>query len=292
MPGTSDDTPALVALGRRLYFERGISLAKTQACNDCHLLDHQQAGVDYRPTSKGAKGEFGKRNAPTVLNAGFQIVQFWDGRAADLVEQAKGPVLNPVEMAMRTEKEVVDQLTSTEGYPGDFARAFPGQEQPMTFDNVARAIAAFERTLVTPARFDRYLRGETKALMRVEKAGLQRFVDTGCSDCHNSYPIGGRTLRKFGVYHPYKNEQDLGRYEITKQEEDRFVFKVPMLRNVTQTFPYFHDGQVSTLPEAIRLMAWMQLDTVLGPREIDEIVRFLRTLEAEHPVSIAPPKPR
>jgi cytochrome c peroxidase len=289
MPGSQSDTPEMVELGRKLFFERGISLNKSQSCNDCHRLDEHQAGVDNHPTSKGAKGLSGKRNSPTVLNAGFQAAQFWDGRSADLVAQAKGPLLNPIEMAMRTEEDVANLLKSREDYRSGFARAFPDQAIPVTFDNAVRAIAAFERTLITPSRFDRYLKGETEFLTRAERRGLKRFVNTGCFACHSSHSIGGRLLRQFGIYHPYENKADTGRYEVTGRETDRLVFKVPMLRNVTLTAPYFHDGRVSTLPEAVRLMAWMQLDTVLSPAEVDEIVRFLHALEAEHPLDVSPP---
>lgn len=289
MPGSLDDSPEMIALGRKLFFERDISLNKSQACSDCHPLDGRGSGVDNLPTSKGAIGSSGKRNAPTVLNAGFQVVQFWDGRADDLVKQAKGPLLNPMEMAMRTEEDVVNRLKEREEYPRGFARAFPQQEEPVTFPNIARAIAAFERTLVAPSRFDRFLKGESGALAEKEKKGLQRFVDIGCVECHNSYPVGGRSLRKVGIHHPYENQADSGRHGITGQEEDKFVFKVPMLRNVTRTAPYFHDGKVAALPEAVRLMAWMQLDKVLSPREIDEIVTFLAALAAEQPINGSPP---
>jgi cytochrome c peroxidase len=287
MPGSQADTPAMVALGRKLFFEQGISLTKSQSCHDCHQLDQRHAGGDGLPTSKGAKGLLGKRNAPTVLNAGFELAQFWDGRAADLVEQAKGPVLNPAEMAMRTPEEVADRLKGMEGYRLAFKAAFPDQAEPVTFDNAARAIAAFERTLITPARFDRYLKGETSALTYEEKRGLDRFTHTGCVECHSSYTVGGRLFEKAGVFHTYPNQEDLGRYEVTHREEDKLVFKVPMLRNVTLTAPYFNDGHESSLPEAIRLMAWIQLDTELSPSDIEEIVSFLHTLEAEHPGDIA-----
>jgi cytochrome c peroxidase len=289
MPDSQSDTPEIIDLGRKLFFEKEISLTKSQACNDCHRLDYQKAGVDNLPTSKGAKGISGKRNSPTVLNAGFEVAQFWDGRASDLVEQAKGPLVNPIEMAMRTEKDVVKRLKSSADYRRRFDLAFPEQAEPVTFDNVARAIAAFERTLITPSRFDRYLKGETEALSSKEKAGLDRFMDTGCIECHNSYTVGGRMLQKLGIYHPYENKSDTGRYKITGQKEDRFVFKVCMLRNVTLTAPYFHDGRISALSEAVRLMAWMQLDIELSPREIDEIIRFLHTIEAEQPLNIMPP---
>lgn len=289
MPGSLEDSPAMIALGRKLFFERDISLNKSQACSDCHPLDGRRAGVDNLPTSKGAIGSSGKRNAPTVLNAGFQMAQFWDGRADDLVKQAKGPLLNPIEMAMRTEEDVVHRLQGREDYHRGFARAFPQEAEPVTFPNMAQAIAAFERTLVAPSRFDRFLKGETKALAEAEKKGLQRFVEIGCVECHNSYPVGGRSLRKVGIYHPYENQADSGRHGITGQEEDKFVFKVPMLRNVTHTAPYFHDGKVAALPEAVRLMAWMQLDKVLSPREIEEIVNFLAALAAEQPINGSPP---
>lgn len=282
MPGSENDTPEMAALGKKLFFERGISVTKTQSCNDCHRIDDRQAGVDHKPTSLGAKGLSGPRNSPTVFNAGFQQHQFWDGRAADLVEQAKGPLLNPIEMAMRTEKEVVDRLKELDDFDRDFKLAFPDQREPISFDNIARAIAAFERTLIAPSRFDRYLSGRTNALTVAEKNGLNRFVDTGCVECHSAAPVGGRLMKKLGVYHPYENTSDVGRFQITSQDEDLFVFKVCMLRNVTLTAPYFHDGKVSTLAEAIRLMARLQLDTELAPSEIAEIKSFLSSLENEN----------
>ena len=289
MPGSENDTPQLVALGRKLFFERGLSLTRTQACNDCHRLDNMMSGVDYEPTSLGAKGTSGSRNAPTVLNAGFHRVQFWDGRAADLVEQAKGPVMNPVEMAMPDENEVVSRLKNSPEYPSLFKRAFPNQQDPVTFDNMAIAIAAFERTLVTPSRFDRYLKGDMDAVTPAEMAGLMRFVDTGCVECHSGIPVGGCLFKKLGVYHPYDNLSDTGRFNVTHDQQDMFVFKVPSLRNVTLTPPYFSDGQGSTLQEAIRLMAWMQLDKKLDPVEIGQIVSFLNTLDAESPDKLAGP---
>lgn len=280
MPGAEGDSPDLVALGRRLFFERGLSVTRTQSCNDCHRLDGASNGADSTPTSKGAKGQAGRRNSPTVLNAGFQKVQFWDGRARDLPDQAKGPMLNPIEMGMRAAQDVVAFLASSEEYRRAFRAAFPGRRDPVTFDNAAAAIAAFERTLVAPARFDRYLGGRTDALTAEEQRGLQGFIAAGCPDCHNGALLGGGSLQRLGVYRPYSDDADLGRYEITRRPEDKSVFKVPMLRNVTATAPYFHDGRVADLREAIRLMAWLQLDLRLDPAQAGEIASFLHALEA------------
>ena len=283
MPGSEGDTPEMISLGRKLYFERKISLTQTQSCNDCHRLDNMMSGVDYEPTSIGVKGISGARNSPTVLNAGFQRMQFWDGRAHDLIEQAKVPLLDPIEMAMPDGNEVVSRLKNAGDYPRLFKRAFPNEQEPVTFDNTIRAIVAFERTLITPARFDRYLKGDMDAITMEEERGLMRFVDTGCAECHGSFLVGGRQLKKLGRYHSYSNQSDAGRYAVTHDEEDRGVFKVPTLRNITLTPPYFYDGRVSTLPEAVRLMAWMQLDTKLKFSEIDEIICFLNTLDSERP---------
>jgi cytochrome c peroxidase len=283
MPGSENDTPERIALGKRLYFERGISLYKNKSCNDCHFLNRGQAGADYTPTSKGATGVFGKRNSPTVINAGFQSMQFWDGRAPDLAAQAKGPILNPVEMALRTPEEVLAVLRQTKGYPEAFRRAFPGDADPFTYDNLAEAIAAFERTLVAPGRFDRFLDGQQDALSAQEKRGITKFIQYRCVECHSWATVGGRLYHKLGKHHPYKNTDDVGRYEVTKKEEDRYVFKVPMLRNVTRTAPYFHDGQVATLKEAVRLMGRLQLDLRLTSRDISDLIAFLHTLEGNPP---------
>jgi cytochrome c peroxidase len=279
MPGSENDTPEKVALGKQLYFEQGISCNKTQSCNDCHLLTEGRAGVDNTPTSKGATGTFGKRNSPTVINAGFQTAQFWDGRATDLIEQAKGPVLNPIEMGMPNADEVVKRVKQIAGYEEAFRRAFPGDLEPITYDHIAAAIAAFERTLVAPSRFDKLLAGDANALTAQEKRGLAAFVENSCIECHSGATIGGRMYRKIGHLRPYENNTDLGRYEITKKEEDRQVFKVPMLRNVTRTQPYFHHGQVPDLEEAVHLMGELQLDIELSHEMIKDIIAFLGALE-------------
>jgi len=283
MPGSETDTPERIALGKRLYFERGISLNKTKSCHDCHLLTKNRPGTDNTPTSKGATGVFGKRNTPTVINAGYQSMQFWDGRAHNLAEQAKGPILNPIEMAIRTPEDVIALLKKEPDYAEAFRRAFPGDADPMTYDNLAEAIAAFERTLIAPGRFDRMLAGDQGAMNAREKRGLTKFIQYRCVECHTWATVGGRLYAELGRFHPYTDTADLGRYEETKKKEDRLVFKVPMLRNVTRTPPYFSDGKVATLEEAVRLMGWHQRDMRLTRSDIADLIAFLRTLEGNPP---------
>lgn len=278
MPGSEKDTPEMVELGRKLYFDVRLSINDTQSCNSCHLLDNKKGGVDNKTTSTGAKGDIGDRNAPTVLNAGFHLAQFWDGRAKDLVEQAKGPILNPVEMAMPSEKAVVDKLSKIEEYPPLFAKAFPGQKNPLTYQNIAEAIAAFERTLITRDRFDDFMDGNLTALNTEELEGLELFLNTGCIQCHNGALLGGNSYRKTGQINAYENTKDLGRFNVTKNDADKYVFKVPSLRNVALTSPYFHDGQVKTLEEAVTKMAYLQLNVQLEESKARKIAKFLNTL--------------
>ena len=179
MPGAEKDTPEIVSLGQRLFNERKLSANGTQSCNSCHRIDSKMGGVDNEPTSVGAFGKRGGRNSPTVLNAGFQMAQFWDGRAPSLEHQAKGPILNPIEMAMESDNAAIKRLRETSEYPGLFKKAFPQENEPITYDNVARAIAAFERTLVTHDRFDDFQNGDTKALNATELKGLKLFIETG-----------------------------------------------------------------------------------------------------------------
>jgi cytochrome c peroxidase len=278
MPGAENDTPTQVELGRKLYFDARLSENNTQSCNTCHRVDQGRAGVDNEPTSSGAFGKRGDRNSPTTFNAGFHLAQFWDGRAANLKEQAKGPVLNPVEMAMPTEVEVVARLTADPEYPRLFATAFPAQEKPLTYDNMARAIEAFERTLVTRDRFDDFLKGQDDALTAIEREGLNTFLTTGCTTCHSGPLLGGMSYQKMGLVQPYSNQADLGRFAVTQDEDDKFKFKVPALRNIAATHPYFHDGKVGTLHEAVRTMASLQLGTELTRQQEDSLVAFLRSL--------------
>jgi cytochrome c peroxidase len=278
MPGAERDLPATVALGQKLYFEKRLSVNSKQSCNDCHMIDQHRAGVDNEPTSEGAHGKRGDRNSPTTLNAGFHFVQFWDGRAKDLVEQAKGPVLNPVEMAMPDEKEVVKRLEADPRYRKLFKAAFPGEKEPINYHNFARAVAAFERTLITHDRFDDFLKGNDKALNAQELQGLNLLLTVGCTTCHVSPTIGGNMYQKIGLIHPYANTNDVGRIKVTGEEWDLYRFKVPSLRNVALTYPYFHDGQAHNLRSAVKQMAYMQLGKELTDNELSSLTAFLNSL--------------
>ncbi|MCA9510565.1 MAG: cytochrome-c peroxidase [Myxococcota bacterium] len=272
------DSDARVELGRALYYDKRLSKNHDVACNSCHQLD--RFGVDGEPTSPGHQGQRGDRNSPTSLNAALHIAQFWDGRAADVEAQAKGPVLNPVEMAMPSAEAVESTLRSIPGYAPMFEAAFPEEDQPVTFDNMALAIAAFERRLVTPGAFDAFLRGDAGALDAQQQRGLATFMDTGCITCHNGPTIGGKSFQKLGLVHPYETA-DLGREKLTGNASDRHVFKVPGLRNIAETGPYFHDGSIATLDEAIRLMAHHQLGKELDDAQVADIAAFLRALTGD-----------
>lgn len=277
MPGAEKDTAALVALGKDLYFEKALSKNNSQSCNSCHKVDGNGGGVDNEATSPGAFGKRGGRNSPTSLNAGFQFAQFWDGRAEDLKAQAKGPVLNPVEMAMTDEAEVVKRLSEMPKYVAQFKAAFPDAKEAVTYDNMAEAIAAFERTLVTHDRFDDFLKGSDTALNAIELKGLNEFLTLGCTTCHYGPVIGGQVYQKIGLVNPYPTD-DKGRSEVTKDEDDQYKFKVPMLRNIALTAPYFHKGQVGSLEEAVKAMAWYQLGKEISSEQSRAVVAFLRTL--------------
>ncbi len=290
MPGAEADSPELVALGRSLWFEKRLSVTGTQSCNDCHRLDGEKpTGSDGEPTSNGARGAKGPRNSPSVKNAGYHVAQFWDGRARTLEEQAAGPILNPVEMAMPDAAAVEAALRGASEYGAPFAAAFPGEESPITLRNTARALAAFERTLKTRDRLDDFLRGDLDALSHREAAGLKLFLATGCTTCHNSPTIGANQFQVLGLVKEWKTK-DEGRFAVTKNEEDRKKFKVPSLRNAVATGPYFHDGSVGRLDEAVRKMAWHQLGKELTDDEISSIVAFLGAL-ADRSGPVAPPAP-
>ncbi|MCA9504195.1 MAG: c-type cytochrome [Spirochaetaceae bacterium] len=275
---TNPLTPAKIDLGRMLYYDTRLSKNHDVACNSCHKLD--AFGVDGEPTSPGHRGQRGERNSPTVYNAALHLAQFWDGRAEDVEAQAKGPVLNPIEMASPSEEHVVGVLASIPGYVTAFAEAFPDDETPLSYDNMARAIGAFERKLITPGPFDRFLAGDLDALDPAERRGLDAFLSLGCISCHNGATVGGLQYRKLGQIFPYETK-DPGRFNVTGNEADRFVFKVPSLRNVAETGPWFHDGSITSLEEAVRLMGYHQLGLTLEPKQIADLSAFLRSLTGE-----------
>lgn len=270
-----------VNLGRMLYYDARLSRGQDVSCNTCHALD--KYGVDAEPVSTGFKGQKGTRNSQTVYNAAGHFVQFWDGRAPTVEEQAKGPILNPVEMGMPDQKRVIAVLRSMPEYGEAFKKAFPGVKDPVTFDNVGQAIGAFERKLVTSARWDKFLGGNQTALTDTEKAGLNTFLDTGCQTCHSGAYLGGSLFQKLGAVKPWTEDKDLGRFDVTKQDSDKQFFKVPSLRNVEKTAPYFHDGSVKTLEEAVVDMGNYQLGKTLSSAEVTSIISFLKTLTGDLP---------
>lgn len=279
-----------IELGKMLYFDPRLSASNLISCNTCHNIG--LGGVDLQETSIGHGWQKGPRNAPTVLNAVFNIAQFWDGRAKDLEAQAKGPVQASVEMNNKPER-VVETLKSVPGYLPLFKKAFPGDGDPITFDNMARAIEVFEATLITPdARFDRYLRGERKALSAKEQEGLRLFMAKGCSACHNGVNIGGAGYFPFGVKESpaadVRPTEDLGRYKVTNTAADKYVFKSPSLRNIDLTPPYFHSGKVWKLSDAVRIMGSAQLGISLDDDEGGKIVAFLHTLTGRQPKIVYP----
>ncbi len=273
-------SPALVELGKKLYFDPRLSKSGFISCNSCHNLS--MGGTDNLPTSIGDKWQQGPINAPTVLNSRMNLAQFWDGRAKDLKAQAGGPIANPGEMAF-THQLAVEVLESIPAYVGEFEKAFgsPGVD----IDRVTTAIAAFEETLVTPnGRFDKWLKGDKKALSAQELAGYELFKDSGCVACHNGEAVGGSSFQKMGVMEPYQTKSKAeGLAGVTGKDADRFNFKVPTLRNVEMTYPYFHDGAYWTLTEVVDLMGRLQLGKTFSPEENASIVAFLKTLTGDQP---------
>jgi cytochrome c peroxidase len=286
-PGNYKMTDALVNLGRMLWYDKRLSKSQQQNCNSCHLLDRY--GVDGFPLSIGHDNKPVRRNAQSVYNAAFHVAQFWDGRAPTVEEQAKMPIMSQTEMSMKSPAQVEAILRSIPGYVTAFAAAFPDDPNPITFDHLAQSIGAFERRLVTPSRFDRFLNGEYGQLSPEEQRGLARFISTGCVTCHVGVTVGGLMFKKLGEVEPYQTA-DNGRFDITGLESDRHVFKVQSLRNIVKTAPYLHDGSIQTLPEMVRLMGRYQLGKQLTDAEIAEIITFLNSLTGEIPANyIIPP---
>lgn len=278
MPGSHEDTPAKIQLGERLYFETALSFNRSQSCNTCHNLLNGGAGTDNRSTSPGAGGNNGTRNSPSTWNAGLQFAQFWDARVATLEQQAEHPILNPAEMGLETKSQAIERLRALD-YQQLFAQAYPQHEEPLNFPNLVAALASFQRTLISQDRFDTYLGGDLNALSPLEQRGLQLFIWTGCNGCHNGPLLGGDSIMKLGVVHPYPNGQDTGRAQVTGERGKRFFFKVPPLRNVGLTAPYFHDGAVSRLEQAVSDTAWHQLGVRMSSEDAGAISAFLRSLD-------------
>ncbi len=284
LPGVTASAPK-VELGKMLYFDPRISASHAISCNSCHNVG--LGGADAQETSIGHQWQRGGRNAPTVFNAVFNTAQFWDGRAKDLEAQAGGPMVNPIEMASPKE-HVGEQLAAIPGYLSAFRAAFPGEANPVTLANAQKAIAVFEATLITPnAPFDRYLRGDASALSASQRDGLRIFIDKGCAGCHRGINIGGGMYAPFGVVEKPGAEllppNDKGRFIVTKSATDAYVFKVPTLRNIALTAPYFHSGRSWDLRQAVAVMGASQLGTELLPGEIEAIVAFLDSLTGEQP---------
>ncbi|HEV3511404.1 MAG TPA: cytochrome c peroxidase [Candidatus Sulfotelmatobacter sp.] len=276
-------TEAKVKLGRILYYDPRLSANQQISCNTCHPLDAY--GAQSTPVSTGFKNQKGSRNAPTVYNAAGHFVQFWDGRAPTVEEQAKGPILNPVEMAMPSNAATVRVIKSMPEYVALFQAAFPKEKDPVTYNNMALAIGAFERGLVTPSRWDAFIEGNRSALTEEQKEGFNTFAATGCQWCHAGTYVGGESYQKLGVVKPWPNQQDQGVYQRTKDEVDKMVFKVPSLRNIKKTGPYFHDGSVATLDEAIRNMAVHQRGVTLTNTQVKSIEAWMDSLTGEIPAS-------
>jgi len=271
---------ALVTLGRMLYFEPLISRTGKISCNTCHPLD--KYGTTAARFSTGINGQIGRRNAPSVYNTSGHVALFWDGRAANLTQQAMAPLTSPTEMGMEP-TALMKTLGAIPEYRELFQRAFPNETQPIQLLNVATAIAEFERGLNTPAPWDRYLRGDIDALSAQQKEGAKLFANLGCMVCHTGAYVGGTMFEKVGVFVPWPNQLDHGRREITHEPSDDMVFKVPSLRNVAQTAPYFHDGSAASLDTAVRMMATHQLGVDLTEAEAKLIVAWLGSLTGEIP---------
>lgn len=271
-------TPEQIALGKALFFDPRLSASGDVSCQSCHILAH--GGDDDRSVSVGHQQQAGTRNAPSVWNVAGHFRFFWDGRAATLEEQVRGPMLNPKEMGNGKDVDVERALRKIAGYAPLFAAAFP--ERPVVdVDNAARAIAAFERELRAPSRYDTWAAGDDDALDDAEEEGALAFMATGCMSCHQSGLFGGLMFQKAGAVKPWFNTADKGRAAVTGNVDDEFVFKVPSLRNVALTAPYFSDGSVDELPEAVRRMARHQLGKELSDADVARLVKFLNTLSAD-----------
>jgi cytochrome c peroxidase len=279
-------SPERVELGRRLFFDPRISIDGTVSCARCH----QPAlyGTDGLPKPRGAHDKLNPRNAPTVLNAALQVKEHWRGDRENVEDQAKQALIGPPSFGNPDYPAAMARIKAISGYAEMFSKAFPGEQDPVSPDNWGMAIGAYERTLVTLSRFDEYLAGKIQALSLAERTGLRKFINTGCIACHNGPGVGGGMFQKFGIMEDYWKETgskhiDKGRFDVTHDPNDKYVFKVPCLRNVAMTPPYFHDGSVRLLPEAVRIMAKVQLGKTLSDQDANDIVAFLQSLTGRLP---------
>jgi cytochrome c peroxidase len=286
-----------------LYFDPRLSADGTISCNSCHNV--MSDGADGRPVGVGVRGQRGGRGSPTVWNSAYNTVQFWDGRAASLEDQAKGPLTNPIEMGMPNHDEVMKRVNKIPGYVSAFKKAFPKEQNPVTIDNLAKAIATYERTLVTPnSAFDKFAKGNKKALTPQQIKGMKLVGEIGCTSCHTGENFNGEGMKMGeGNYQPfpqipgssfdkmYDLLSDKGRFEVTKKDEDKNHWRVPTWRNVALTAPYFHNGKVKTLDEAVRVMGKTQLGMDLSDAQVADIVAFLNSLTGEFPKQTMPKLP-
>ncbi len=300
-PADNPTTAEKVELGRMLYFDPRFSETGTVSCNSCHNL--MLGGDDNRALSMGVHGKTGGRSAPTVWNSAFSSTQFWDGRAASLEDQAKGPVVNPVEMGMSDLEQAMNRMRAIPGYKPYFVAAFGNDA--MTVDNAAKAVAAFERTMITPnSSYDRFVKGDKSALDEQQQRGMNTFAEVGCTRCHSGAAFNGPTLSagngffmKFPTFEDneyvskYSFMEDKGRFSATAKKADMHLFKVPTLRNIALTAPYFHNGSVKTLDEAVRVMAKVQLNKELSNQQAEDLVAFLKGLSGEFPEQKLPRLP-
>ena len=300
-PADNPTTEAKVELGKMLFMDPRFSSTGTVSCNSCHNV--MEGGDDSRTVSMGIHGKTGGRNAPTVWNSAFHSVQFWDGRAPLLEDQAKGPVANPVEMGMKDVETAMQRVRAIPGYKAYFDKAFG--ENSMTVDNAARAVAAFERTLITPnSAYDRYVKGDSKAMSEQQVRGMDKFASSGCTSCHSGAAFNGPQMKlgegfftRFPTFADnnyvaqYKLADDKGRQEVTGNSADANMFRTPTLRNITDTAPYFHNGSVNDLAEAVRVMAKTQLNKDLPDADVKDIVAFLGSLTGEYPEITMPRLP-
>jgi cytochrome c peroxidase len=279
-------TPEKVKLGKMLFYETRISVDGTVSCARCHPIGLYAA--DGLKKSIGNNCKLNPRNAPTILNAAGQISAHWIGNRTDVEDQARQSVIGPPSFGMPSYEAVENKLKEIKGYIELFKKAFPEDNNPVTVDHFAKSVGAFERTLVTPSAFDAFVKGDIAALKEQEKRGLRTYMETGCMTCHSSTYFGGQIYQKFGLFGPYwkytKSEPiDEGRYVVTKNDADKYVFKVPVLRNVAKTSPYFHDGSVNKLEDAVWIMGKIQLGKELNNSQVEEIVTFLKSLTGKIP---------